>query len=171
MGFELRRFPEHDLALRIVSGPTTVEDVIRFYQELDPSHGSRWLTYIDPNTTAETGDVVPVARIPELRRAIAGKMEELFGGRQVASAVVCVPGALESLLNFWRAYSDAGEAHPIHPALFPTLEAAYDWLDLPEAARVMVTGAVEERIRAEKPPPAGRDAQQGSHAPLGAPGA
>jgi hypothetical protein len=93
-------------------------------------------------------------------------MEELFGEKRVASAVVCAPGALEGILNFWRAYSDAGEAHPVHPALFPTLEAAYDWLDLPEAARAEVTRAVEERIGAEDEPPAGPE--QGSHAPLGA---
>lgn len=167
MGFELRRFPEHDLALRVVSGTTTVEDVIRFYEGLDPSHGSRWLTYIDPDTTAETGDVIPVARIPEIRRAIAGKMEELFGAKRVASAVVCTPGALESLLNFWRAYSDAGETHPVHPALFPTLDAAFEWLELPEAARAKVTRTVEEQIQAEKTRTAGPGAQQESHAPLG----
>lgn len=150
MGFELRRFPEHDLTLRIVSGPTTVEDVIRFYEELDASHGTRWLTYIDPGVVAEMGDIVPVARIPEIREVIAAKLEKLFGDKPVTGAVVSASTVLDDALHFWRTYSDAGEAHPIHPALFSTLDEAYNWLGLPDPARAEVTRAVEDRIGAEK---------------------
>lgn len=165
MGIELRRFPEHDLALRIVSGPTSVEDVIRFYKGLDASHAPRWITYIDPDTTAAAGDVVPVARVPELRQVIAAKMEELFGDRPVVSIVVCPSRQLRGILKFWRAYSPAGEAHPIRPALFRNLDEAFERLGLPEAARAAVTSAIEERTEGKGE----RNARRGSSAPMGPP--
>jgi hypothetical protein len=148
VGIRLKRLPEHDLAVRYVSGTTTADDVIRFYKGLDASHGSRWLTYVDVDHDPGDGvvDIIPVDRIPEIKHVISTKTREVFGDKPLRIATVCATSAMDDVHNFWRRYA-SDKAQPIQVGVFHRLDAAYDWLGLPDAGRHAATRAIEELIR------------------------
>lgn len=153
MGLRLAKFPEHGLTLRIASGAVEADEVIRCYEELDATCGPRWLTYIDVEPSAQARadvvDVVPVDRLPEIKRVIARKTKELFRDKPTKGAVVCRSKAYEETVKFWRAYVAAGEEHPPETAFFTSLEAACAWLELSDAARAAVVAAIQLRTPAD----------------------
>lgn len=154
MGFEVHRFPEHGITLRIISGSISADDVIRFYKTLDATHGSRWLTFIDVASGAlDAIDAIPVARFPEIREVIAAKTRELFGDKVLTNAIVCPSPKRATLLRFWRAYRKKNQGARV--ADFSEFEAAYDWLELSDAARAAVTRALEARASRTRRPLAG----------------
>jgi hypothetical protein len=145
MGVRVKRLPENDLTLFIVSGPHTSEEALRLFEGLDTRAATRWLTYFDP-TVDMSG--VDVASFPRLKRAIAAKQKELFGDRPMVRAIVCSTWDAEQFFRkFWSSYVKAGDGPPAPPALFEDLEAAFEWLALPMAAR----GAIAEAIESDAP--------------------
>ena len=145
MGIRVERFPECDLTVFIVSTPHTSEEAIQFFEALDARAATRWLTYLDP--TVDMSDV-DVASFPTIKRTIAAKQKELFGDKPMVRAIVCGSRAAEQFFRrFWSSYVKTGEGPPAPPVLFEDLEAAFEWLALPMAARA----AVAEAIKSEAP--------------------
>jgi hypothetical protein len=85
---------------------------------------------------------VDIATIPKLKRANAARLEAL-NIEDPWIAFVCNPGENELTFEFWLRYVQLRHEHPGSQELFETVAEAYDWLDLPEAARKAVTEAVE----------------------------
>lgn len=137
MGIRTKLLSEHGVFVGIFSGTVTSEE-LRDYIDQFPTEKCLFLTYVEPNADVSQANV---AAIPELRRAVSAKVSEHDHG-QGFSAWVCEPGANEPYLEFWRRYREVGE-HPAPPALFHTIEAACDWLGLPEAGRQAVIEAIE----------------------------
>jgi hypothetical protein len=141
MGIRVRRFPEHDLTLYVVTAPHTAEEAVRFFQGLDARDATRWLTYFDPTVDMSGLDV---ASIPRLKRVLAAKIEKLFPDKRPVRAIVCASGAAEQFFRtFWRSYLETGDTRPGEPGLFNNLEAAYDWLGLPETVRAAIAHVVD----------------------------
>lgn len=148
MAIRKQRFPEYDLSLCVVSGMHTAEEAIDFFQGLDGSDATRWLTYYEPDVDMSQFEV---AGIPELKRMIAAKEREIFGDKPQPWVVVSRSEGNEAFFKFWRSFAEAGEQRVSGRRLFPTLEAACEWLGLPEAGRKAVVEAahVPTRPRAE----------------------
>lgn len=83
-----------------------------------------------------------IAYFPVLKRALANKMRELYGGAQVRCALVSASQVNESFLRFWPSYVGPDVQYPAEAASFPTLQAACNWLGLPEEARKILAEAV-----------------------------
>ena len=133
---------EHDLTLHLVSGKHTSAEGIRFFQSLDSSCATRWLSYFDP-----TVDLAPiaVASAPEIRRVIAEKRRELFGDHAKPYAIVCASEmSAQYFCDFWWKYFVGAEAQAENMRCFRTLEEAYDWFELPQASRAAVARAIED---------------------------
>lgn len=80
------------------------------------------------------------------------KRKELFADEPKPYAMVCASRASEQYFDFWQRYqSDAGRA------CFYSLDEAYDWLGLSEAARAAASAIIqrwEAEVAAEPAPPA-----------------
>lgn len=140
MTVRVKRFPEYDVDLQFVTAPHTAQDTIRFYEGLDASDATRWLVYLDPTMDMAGYDV---ATIPKLKRTVAAKLEEVFGENPRPRVIVCSsPAAQDFFLRFWPDYRETGDVRPGMPGIVTSLEAAYDWLGLPNAARAAVGRAV-----------------------------
>jgi hypothetical protein len=136
-GMPIRRhyFPEHDLTLHVVWGKHTTEEVIEAYRSLDPTYATRWLSYFGP--TAEMSPIA-IADAPEIKRVRGEKRREIFGDAPKPFAMVCRSKSAEQFFfDFWQRYSECLEC------CFRTLEEAYDWLGLSEAARAAVERAID----------------------------
>lgn len=142
-----RNWPEHDLTLHLVSGNLTSAEIVHLFRNLDAGCATRWLSYFDP--TVEMSQI-DIASVPELKRVIAEKRRELFGDRPKPYAIVC--GSEESeqyFVRFWWKYFAGPNAQAENLRCFRNLDAAYDWLELPEAGRAAVARAIEDwEIRA-----------------------
>lgn len=133
-------FPEHDLTLLVTRGKHTGQDVIQTFQSMDASCATRWLKYIDETTDMSE---VYLSNLPVMRRVKAEKRRELFGDSPKPSAVVCdASPSGQILIEFWQRYTDLGER------CFRSLDEAYDWLGLSEAARDAVAHALDEDANA-----------------------
>src|SRR5262249_25635317 len=88
------------------------------------------------------------------------KLKEVYGDKQVISAVVRAPGNHELFPEFWPGYASADQAYPAKVKAFPSLEAACAWLNLPEDGRRAVIDAIEGSQDARR--------GSGSQAPIGA---
>jgi hypothetical protein len=137
-----RDLPEHDLTLHLVHGKHTSAEGIRFFQSLDSSCATRWLSYFDP-----TADLSPiaVASAPEIRRVITEKRKELFGAHAKPYAIVCASEmSAQYFFEFWSRYFVGPDAHAENLRCFRSLEEAYDWFELPQASRAVVARAIED---------------------------
>jgi hypothetical protein len=131
MALQLKRFPEFGVEIHIRSGVFTSEDLIRYYRSLGPADALRWIIYYDE--TAETSGL-DLGRLPELKRTVAAKRKELFGDSQPVGAIVCDPGVNKEFFDFWTTFLVSGEPLIPTPLLRPTIRAACEGLELPEAA-------------------------------------
>lgn len=131
-------FPEYGLSLFVLVGKHTVEEAIGLFQGLGSSDASRWITYCDPSVDMPEQSV---CRFPEVKRTIAAKRKEIFGDRPQAWAVVATSRVNQDFFNFWRSFAEASEQPEAAPRLFSTLDAACEWLGLPETARQAVIEA------------------------------
>jgi len=149
--------PQHDLTLHLVHGTLTSADVSQYFRSLNSSCcATRWLHYFDP--TADMAQI-DIASVPELRRIIAETRKELFGDHPKPFAVVCASeGSQQYFFGFWLKYFSGPDAQAENLCCFRSLEAAYDWLELPQASRAAVAGAIEDwetaRARDERERPA-----------------
>ena len=140
MPIRLYNFPEHDLSVLVARGKHTSKDVIHAYQALDSTYATRWVKYLDP--TADMSEI-DLAHVPAMRRAKGEKRRELFGDNPKPAAIVCGSKVAEQFfIEFWRWYSESNER------CFRSLDEAYDWLGLSEAARAVVARAIDADIGA-----------------------
>lgn len=145
MGILLKRFPEYRVTLEIYRGVITPELLFGRLGRLRQGDMARWVGYFD--ATADLSRV-DIAALPEIKRASAARMRELHAENGLI-AFVCSAPATEHLIEFWCRFLRVGGEHPTSPALFPNLKTAFDWMDLPEAARQALTAAVGAEISAE----------------------
>jgi hypothetical protein len=131
MALQLKRFPEFGVELHIRRGVSTSEELLQYFRALGPADALRWIYYYDE--TADTSGI-KLGHIPELKRVIATKQEELFGDRPPPSAIVYGSGGNRSFFDFWISFAATGERHPTPPLVFPTLKHACEELGLPDAA-------------------------------------
>ena len=157
MALQLKRFPEFGVELHIRRGVSTSEELLQYFRSLGPADALRWIYYYDE--TADTSGV-KLGHIPELKRIIAAKQEELFGDRPPPSAVVDGSGVNRPFFDFWISFAATGDRHPTPPLVFPTLRQACERLGLPDAAREALERAVaaphddDRRDAAERNPAA-----------------
>jgi hypothetical protein len=140
MGIRAKRLPEYGVTVVIWSGRLTLEELRRHFGALDAACTDRWINYWDPSVDLSGLDV---ARIPEVKRLLAGKLKELYGDKRAISAVVCDPALQDPFPGFWPSYASADHAYPAEVAAFPSLEAACAWLNLSDDGRRAVIDAVE----------------------------
>lgn len=141
MGIRVKRLPELGLTLNVWSGAITREDLIDHYGSLTPADGGRRIAFLDPTVDLSS---VGVAAIPELKRVVTSKFKEIYGDRPVLSAMVCGAGPNRPLLDFWLRYTGGeGEASMSGPLVFESMQAACDWLGLPDEACKLVNAAVD----------------------------
>lgn len=138
VGVRLERFPEYGVTLEVFSGVLTPELLLDRLGALRAGDAARWIIYADPTADLSRVDV---AAIPEIRRASFARLREL-GVADARIAFVCEPGANAPLFDFWLRYVTQYGEHP-GQAVFRTLKAACDWLDLPEAACRTLTQAAQ----------------------------
>jgi len=148
--------PEHDLTLHLVSGKHTSAEGIRYFQSLDPSCATRWLSYFDSTVDMARLDI---ASAPEIKRAIVEKRRELFGEHAKPYAIVCESErSRQYFFEFWSRYFVGPDAHAENLRCFHSLEEAYDWLELSQAGRAAVARAIEDwetaRARDDRESPA-----------------
>lgn len=143
MGIRTERFPEYGLTLVLYSGVISTEDVRTHMRELDPADLVLRINYLDPTMDYR----VDVAALPELKGIIRAKLRALDQGERAAAAFVsrC---ANDPAGTFWPNYLKIAEDFPGARASFTSLDEAFDWLGLPDAARQAVTGAVQTQSAA-----------------------
>jgi hypothetical protein len=130
--------PEHDLMIHLVLGKHDSEEAMQFIQSLDETCAMRWLCYYHPAVDVAGMDV---AHIPAVKRALAEKRKDLFGDKPKLHALACASRATDQYFEFWGRYdSSSGDA----ARAFRSLDEAYDWLGLSEAARAAASAIVQE---------------------------
>lgn len=139
MTIRVKLLSDHGVVVAILSGIVTPTDVIETIDRLPSANKRRIVLYVEP--TADLSQL-SVTFIPEIRRAVADKLRELYGNENSFTAWICEPGSNVHFFDFWCRYLEVGE-HPALELLFPTLEAACDWLDLPEPTRQAVSEEIE----------------------------
>lgn len=139
MTIRVKLLSDHGVVVATLSGIVTPRDVIETIDRLPSASKRRIVLYVEP--TADLSQL-SITFIPEIRRAVADKLQELYGSEHSFTAWVSEPGRNAHFFDFWRRYLEVGE-HPALELLFPTLEAACDWLDLPEPARQAVSEEIE----------------------------
>lgn len=127
MEFKIDRYPEYGVTFLGFSGPIDADGVVRLCGMLDRRDDGRWFSYCDPTVDATA---MIVARIPQLKLAIASKQREIFGDAPQPNAIVYATKRGEELARFWRNYTLKGDVRPMTPALFPDFKAACAWLGL-----------------------------------------
>lgn len=141
MPLQLKRFPEFGVELHIRSGAFGSEDLLRYFRALGPADALRWIYYYD-ETTDTSG--IKLGHIPELKRVITAKQQELFGDSPPASVVVYGSSENRRFFDFWLGFAATGPQHPAAPLLFPTLQAACEGLGLPDEALAALERAVAQ---------------------------
>lgn len=131
MGVLLKRFPEFGVTLAIYSGAITAEVLVRQAEALTPADAGLWINYLDP--TADMSGV-DLAHIPAIKRALAAKLREIQGDEVAVSVLVSASPLNEPFVRFWSSYVGLDGHYPAESVVFPSIEAACAWLDLPEAA-------------------------------------
>lgn len=127
MQFKINRYPDHHMTFLGLSGAIDSEGIVRLLDLLDRRDEGRWFSYCDP--TVDATEMI-VARIPQLKQAIASKQREIFGDAPQPNAIVYATKRGGELARFWRDYTLTGNVRPMTPALFPDFRAACDWLGL-----------------------------------------
>ena len=131
MSVRVEHFPEFGVTLVIYSGAVTPEVMLRFVDDLGPADAGPWINYLDPTLDLSGMDV---AHIPVLRRALAAKLKALYGEGHIKTALVTASQVNELVLSFWPSYVGHDVEYPHEPTAFASLDAACDWLRLPETA-------------------------------------
>jgi hypothetical protein len=140
MGVRLQRLAEYGVTQEVFTGVLTPELLIGRLGALREGDGALWIIYIDPTVDLSRVDI---ASIPQLKRANAVRLEAL-NIDDPRIAFVCDPREHElPSLEFWLRYVQLRHEHPGSQELFPSLKAACNWLDLPQAARKALTEAIE----------------------------
>jgi hypothetical protein len=140
MGVRLKLLSEYGVTMCVFSGVVTPEDADEFNNRVTPADAGIVINYFEP--TADLTKIL-AADVPELRRRVANRLRELYGDKPPIVAWVCAPGLNKPLADFWCRYVQVSGDHPTSPALFPSLKAACDWLDLPERVHEALMEAVE----------------------------
>jgi hypothetical protein len=120
--------------LHLTWGEHDSKEAIQFARELDETCATRWICYYHPSLNMAG---LHVACIPAVKRAMDEKRKELFGDTQKPYAMVCASEGSEQDLDFWRKYQ-GGAGRTFH-----SLEEAYDWLGLSEAARAVASATIQ----------------------------
>ena len=133
MCIRVRRFPEFGVAMAIYGGALTPAILLRFVDDLGDADADvgGWVNYLDPTLDLSGMDV---AHIPVLRRALAAKLKALYGEGHIKTALVTASQVNELVLSFWPSYVGHDVEYPHEPTAFASLDAACDWLRLPETA-------------------------------------
>jgi len=142
MGIRAKPLPPYGVTVVVWSGRLTLQEIRRHVGALDAvcTDANRWLNYWDPSADLSELDV---AAIPEQKRLLAAKLRELYGDKRAISAIVRDPGLHETFPEFWTAYASVDPAYPAEVKGFTTLEAACEWLNLPDDGRRAAIAAVE----------------------------
>lgn len=149
----IRRIPEHDLTLAELRGVLTGPELLDFLDKLQIAEGTRrWLNYVGPDADLSQLDLMSLTH---LKQAVGRKVTDAGTGGVFRSVFVCASRRSEPVIHLWANYVGRDAGHPVKPQVFATLEAAFDHLDLPAAARQ----AVSRRLR-PPPDPAARGGQE-----------
>jgi hypothetical protein len=148
MGVRLQAFPEHGVSLQVVDGTVTPDELFKHFCALRERAAAgwrppaRWITYIAP--TADPS-LLDVSSLPDLRRAAAAAISEVYADEPFTEVFVCAPGSNWRFIDTWRRYLEAGgeRAATVH---LPNLQAACDRLNLSDSAHK----ALAEAIGAER---------------------
>jgi hypothetical protein len=127
-----KHFPEFGVTLNVFAGALTPDSVMQFVDSLEPTGWTRWVNYLDPTLDLSEMDI---AHIPVIRRALAARLIALHGEAHLQSALVSANPVNELFLRFWPSYVGRYVDYPTDPVAFPALDAACDWLGLPDLAR------------------------------------
>lgn len=150
MGIRLTRFPGYGFTMETFSGVITPDHLFNRLSALREGDLARWVGYFDP--TADL-TLLDVATLANLRRAHAVRQRELDVDKSL-QAFVCGQGPNEGpnkhVVEFWCRFVQAGGEHRIAAALFPSLEAACDWMRLPEGAHQALTEQIEAEMSARR---------------------
>lgn len=145
MCIAIRRLPEHDLTVAELRGVVTGPQLLDFLDRLQIAEGtSRWLNYVAPDADLSQLDLVSLT---QAKRLVARKVTEAAHEQPFRSAFVCASRCSEPVIKLWADYLGRDPSHPAKPQVFSSLEAAFEHLDLPPAARE----AVSRRLRARQP--------------------
>lgn len=133
MAICLKRFPEYRLDFSIYSGPVTAEQVLRHFEKLDPT--ANWLSYFDATAILTSIDL---GHYPMLKQGLIAKEAERDSDEPRLCLMVNPSARHQQFVRFWCAYAADDIPHAHQRELLPTLEAAFDRLELPDEARVAV---------------------------------
>lgn len=147
MACRLKRFPEYNVTLIEFSGKVQHAETVALINALDKRDLGFRITYLSDD--AEVSRMI--TDIPTFKRLLAEKQEELPAAR---SALVYRATAAKEYVDFLKRYLAAGGAQPTMPRTFSSLEAACDWLGLPERA---CEALIEEVNRTSPEERRGRD--------------
>jgi hypothetical protein len=140
MGIVVKRLPEYGLTLDVWRGTVTADEIIGHFEGMTAAEAGLRLSFIDPAATLYAMDI---AHIPAVKRAADRLLNELYADRPVTSAIVCTPGQNRPVIEFWRRYAWPDPEEGRHAVVFSSLDEAFDWLGLPEAARQKVIETLE----------------------------
>jgi hypothetical protein len=143
MGVRLKRFPEYDVALEVLTGAITLELAYEHLGLLRKDDPSRFIVYLDPDVDVSS---VTAEALMEFSRADAARQRKLRHLHNL-TAYVCVPGPIRQVIDFWVQYVQLIDDYPAKPAVFSDLDAACAWLGLPEEARQTLTEEIAALAR------------------------
>ena len=138
MGIRLVKFPEYRLNLNIYRGEISTAELFFHLRRLDSA--ADWLSYFD--TTADLSGI-DLAHFPALKHAITTKEHERVGHEPRLHALMNVPASNALFVRFWCSYISAGVPAAHRRQVFPMLEDACRWLDLPLDSCLEVAAAIE----------------------------
>lgn len=137
MGIRLKRFAEYRLDFSIYSGVITVEQVLRHFEKLDVT--ANWLSYFDATANLSGVDL---GHYPVLKRGLMAKEAERDSDEIRACLLVNTAPRNADFVRFWCTYAADDIPHAHARALCPTLEEAFDLLDLPGEARAAIVAEI-----------------------------
>lgn len=138
MGACLRRFPEYDLDLGVLSGHVTKVGMIEFLKGIDKNKDAL-IIFLKNVELSE----ISVALIPAMRKAVTPSKSERPGEIK-STAFVSFRKSNQIFLRFWIHYAAAGIVGARKREIFATVEAACQWLALPSDAHHRLSAAANE---------------------------
>jgi hypothetical protein len=167
MGVRLQPLPEHGVTLQVLEGTVTPDELFKNLLAMrERAAGgwrppSRWISYVAP-----TADLSPLNldSIPNLRRAAAIAIKDVFADEPFTNVFVCAPSSNWQVIDTWRRFIEVRGEHPTVPVLLPNLQAACDRLNLPDLAHRALAEAIgAERFEERETKVTPGDARIGRH--------
>ena len=140
MCIAIKRFVEHDLTVAELRGVVTGAQLLDFMDRLQISEKTRrWLSYVAVDADLSQLDLMSLS---QAKRLVGRKVAEAAHQQPFVSAFVCASRCSEPVIRLWTDYLGRDPDHPAKPLVFSSLDAAFEHLELPPAAREAVTQAL-----------------------------